>query len=1006
MIMKRLIICTAFATLLAPTTYAQTQAEPFDITIRSEKGTPLSQTEFDDNHRAVRNFFTQTVADFAFFIPAGTPVPSTCAVNQLWIDTTTAAAWDLLFCQDDGAGGTEWVTTAGGGGSLTVQEVDGTPSLTATTIQFDQADGLTVTDLGSGVAQIDSTGGGGSPGGADEQIQYNNAGAFGGDPQLTWDDGLDQLEILHASNSAFLRLSGDEMWFVDTAGTDRVEITPISGGGLLFDTSVLGGSGPNLELNPGGTLQWRAQIDGEGPRLVAGTATNTVPTFVHDQDHVNTGIGGTGNVSLIDDSTQIAEFSTVAITFPSLVSCDTIDTDASGVLSCGVDAGGTAPGGVAGAVQYSDGAGGHDDDGTHFQWFEADNRLQIGVDDGKINFNSASSDFDFVFDGTHMTIGTALDQWAFDTADNTFGPLGGGGAHMIDTGGGFDAVVLAVSGGTELDTGIGHDGTNSGVAIIDEDTEIASFDSTDGVTIPSLVSCDTIDTDASGILSCGTDAGGGSGDEIQVEDGDDAGTFTAIDTTASFEDQGDINFAVTDGGAGGPDAVTGVIRADAIEESMLKAVDAAGDEECLTFETTTGDFEWQPCGGGSSEWTDSGAAGTLTPNESDDDVQEDATTPTWMLDAAGHIGTDTRLRLGDADSDANSACIGNDADRLFHDTDCDGVNDAGEEFIDSAPSGGTVVVQEADTTVSTADTIDFDGTDFNVTESPTGEANISLAGGGGSSIVLDLDDDGTDESTGITEIATVNDRNSVMTEPAADKALIDFEGVAPFNEYDPDKPPGTCDACEEFTGDTESLTWRWGNQGTATISYKHDEAVLDDPTGSGSNNRRIRWTTISDPTSDFTVTSKCAGVDSGAADPPACHLAILVSGTEASPTTIQFIDHHDTSFREYEGTYTSSASSIVSFGTNDGPGDIESRADAGMPVCMQARYDSGTNDLDMYISADCIHWFFALTQNLGGNPTSSVGYGANVDTDGNNPIYVDWFRVRTDAAGLAGEVSD
>lgn len=34
----------------------------------------------------------------------------------------------------------------------------------------------------------DNAGGGGTPGGSDTQVQYNNAGAFGGDAQFTWDD--------------------------------------------------------------------------------------------------------------------------------------------------------------------------------------------------------------------------------------------------------------------------------------------------------------------------------------------------------------------------------------------------------------------------------------------------------------------------------------------------------------------------------------------------------------------------------------------------------------------------------------------------------------------------------------------------------------------------------------------------------------------------------------------------------------------------------------------------
>lgn len=37
---------------------------------------------------------------------------------------------------------------------------------------------------------------------------------------------------------------------------------------------------------------------------------------------------------------------------------------------------------------------------------------------------------------------------------------------------------------------------------------------------------------------------------------------------------------------------------DKVVEADLKAVDAASDEECLTYETTTGDFEWQSCGSG------------------------------------------------------------------------------------------------------------------------------------------------------------------------------------------------------------------------------------------------------------------------------------------------------------------------------------------------------------------------------------------------------------------------
>jgi len=39
-----------------------------------------------------------------------------------------------------------------------------------------------------------------------------------------------------------------------------------------------------------------------------------------------------------------------------------------------------------------------------------------------------------------------------------------------------------------------------------------------------------------------------------------------------------------------------LLKDDTVTEGDLKAVDSAADEECLTYETTTGDFEWQPCG--------------------------------------------------------------------------------------------------------------------------------------------------------------------------------------------------------------------------------------------------------------------------------------------------------------------------------------------------------------------------------------------------------------------------
>ncbi len=74
-----------------------------------------------------------------------------------------------------------------------------------------------------------------------------------------------------------------------------------------------------------------------------------------------------------------------------------------------------------------------------------------------------------------------------------------------------------------------------------------------------------VEADTSGVLGVtGAGCGGTPGDSIEVEDGDNTGTFSTIDTTARFEDSADINFSLVDGGAGGPDDITGTVRANAV----------------------------------------------------------------------------------------------------------------------------------------------------------------------------------------------------------------------------------------------------------------------------------------------------------------------------------------------------------------------------------------------------------------------------------------------------------
>jgi hypothetical protein len=89
--------------------------------------------------------------------------------------------------------------------------------------------------------------------------------------------------------------------------------------------------------------------------------------------------------------------------------------------------------------------------------------------------------------------------------------------------------------------------------------------------------------------------------------------FNTLETTDGIikTNTDKVTNATHTGDVTGATALT--IANDAVEEPMLKAVDAANDEECLTYEATVGDFEWQTCGGAetnSLETTITGIADT------------------------------------------------------------------------------------------------------------------------------------------------------------------------------------------------------------------------------------------------------------------------------------------------------------------------------------------------------------------------------------------------------------
>lgn len=92
-----------------------------------------------------------------------------------------------------GATRTDITISSGGSAYATVQD-EGTPLTQRTSINFIGA-GVTAVD-NAGASRTDVTisgGGGGTPGGSDTQVQFNDAGSFGGDAGLTYNKTTDRL---------------------------------------------------------------------------------------------------------------------------------------------------------------------------------------------------------------------------------------------------------------------------------------------------------------------------------------------------------------------------------------------------------------------------------------------------------------------------------------------------------------------------------------------------------------------------------------------------------------------------------------------------------------------------------------------------------------------------------------------------------------------------------------------------------------------------------------------
>lgn len=175
-------------------------------------------------------------------------------------------------------------------------------------------------------------GGGGTPGGANTQVQYNNAGAFGGDAGLTYNAGTDTLTSVNATVTGTLDTSTGSINAATVTATTS-KITGMTDGSLLFagagdgtltqdnvnlfydDTANqlgLGTNTPSATLDLVGTLQFTDGNQGNGKVLTSDASGNATwqassggsPAGVGGELQFNDG-GNFGASNVVTDGTNI-----------------------------------------------------------------------------------------------------------------------------------------------------------------------------------------------------------------------------------------------------------------------------------------------------------------------------------------------------------------------------------------------------------------------------------------------------------------------------------------------------------------------------------------------------------------------------------------------------------------------------------------------------------------------------------------------------------------------------